>query len=120
EPAVDRGEKIASLTPFAPIAPEPRHANRCPQLPRLCLLPACDRQRALEIHLRFGRIRLWRLERDFPGHPMDIGLEPRFPGCFDYGHRLVNAAPSVIELANFSMSARQVRQKDWYKQHRAR
>jgi hypothetical protein len=27
EPTVDRGEKLASLIPFALIAPEPRHAH---------------------------------------------------------------------------------------------
>ena len=38
EPAVDRSEKLASLIPLALIAPEPRHAHRCAELVRFCIL----------------------------------------------------------------------------------
>ena len=40
EPAIDRGEEIASLLPLALIAPQPRHVHRRAQLPGLGLLPA--------------------------------------------------------------------------------
>jgi hypothetical protein len=35
-----------------------------------------NRERAREIRLRFGRIRLRRPERDFTDHAMDLGLVP--------------------------------------------
>ena len=38
EPVIDRGEKIVGPLSFTLIAPEPRHARRCAQLPGLCLL----------------------------------------------------------------------------------
>ena len=38
EPAIDRGEEIASRITLALIAPQPRHAHRRPQFPGLCLL----------------------------------------------------------------------------------
>jgi hypothetical protein len=52
-------------------------------------------------------MRLGRLKRDLAGDAMDIGLEPRFLGCFD--HRFANAVPSVIKLAEFSVGLRQRR-----------
>src|SRR5262249_18869091 len=38
EPAIDRSEKIARLLRLASIAPEPRHAQRCAQFPKLRFL----------------------------------------------------------------------------------
>src|SRR5208282_6272725 len=99
EPAIDRSEKIAGLIPLALIAFKSRHAHRRAQFPGLCLLRARNRERALEIRVRFRRIRLGRLKRDFPGHAMDLGLEPPFLGCFDNGNSFADAARSVIELA---------------------
>ena len=49
-----------------------------------------------------------RLQRDFAGHAMDLGLAPCFLGCFDRRHRFANAAPSVIELAEFRIGPRQI------------
>ena len=72
------------------------------------LLLARDRERALEIRFRFRRIRLGRLQRDFAGNAIDLGLAPSFLGCFDRRHRFANAAPSVIELAEFRMGSRQI------------
>ena len=42
EPAVDRGEKFASLLRLPLIAPQPRHAHGPAQLPGLRLLLACS------------------------------------------------------------------------------
>ena len=74
EPAIDRSEKIARLIPFALIAPEPRHAHRYTQFPGLCRLLTRNRERTLEIRLSLCRIRLGRLERDFPGNAIDLGI----------------------------------------------
>jgi hypothetical protein len=101
-------EKIASLVPFALIAPQPRHAHRRAQLPRLRLLLARDRERTVKIRLRFGRIRHRRLERDFPGHTLDLGLAPPFFRCFHCRYRFANTRPSIIELTEFRISSRQI------------
>ena len=60
EPTVDRREKIAGVTAFALVAPEPRHAHRCAQFPGLCLLLSRNRERTFEIRFRFCRVRLRR------------------------------------------------------------
>jgi hypothetical protein len=67
----------------------------------------CNRERTLEIRLRFGCIRHWRLERDFPGHAMDFSLAPPFLGCFHRGHGIANTAPGIIEMAEFGIGSRQ-------------
>ena len=51
EPAVDRGEKIAGLLPFAVVAPQPGQARRRAQFPGLCLLRAGDGDGSLEMRL---------------------------------------------------------------------
>ena len=67
-----------------------------------------NRERTLEIGFRFSRIRLGRHQRDFSGHAMDLGLAPPFLGCFHRRHRFADAAPSVIELAEFRIGSRQI------------
>src|SRR5215831_18317564 len=96
EPAVDGSEKIAGVIPFALVAPESCHAHRGAQFPGLCLLLTCDRARTLEICLCFCRIRLRRIERDLPGHAMDLGLPLSVFGCFHCCDRFTNAAPGLI------------------------
>ena len=49
------------------------------------------------------------MQRDFPGNAIDLGLAPSFLGCFHRRHRFANAAPSVIELAEFRIGSRQIR-----------
>ena len=75
EPAKDRSEKLARLIPLALIAPEPRHAHSSAQFPGLCLLRACNSEGALEIRLRFRRLRLRRLQRDMMACASRAGLE---------------------------------------------
>ena len=108
EPAVDRSEKIAGLIPLALIAPEPRHAHRRAQFPGLRLLLTRNRERALEVRFRFRRIRLAATSARF--RRLCDGPRPRttFLGCFHRRHRFANAAPSVIELAEFRMGRRQI------------
>jgi hypothetical protein len=108
EPAVDRAEKIASFLRHPLVTPEPRHAHRPAQLPGLCLLLTCHRERTLEIDLRFRRVGFWRHQRDFSGNAMDLGLAPRFLGCVHRRHRFADAAPSVIELTEFRVGPRQI------------
>ena len=48
------------------------------------------------------------LQRDFAGYAIDLRLAPSFLGCFDRRHRFANAAPSVIELAEFRIGSRQI------------
>jgi len=57
EPAVDRSEKIASLTAFILIAPETRHAHCGAEFPGLGLLLTRNAERSLEICRRFRRSR---------------------------------------------------------------
>ena len=82
EPIIDGGEKIAGLIPPALIAPEPRHARRRTQFPRLCLLLTSNRKRTLEIRFRFRRIWLRRHEREVAGYSMEVRLEPTFHWMF--------------------------------------
>jgi hypothetical protein len=67
-----------------------------------------NRERALEIRFRFRRIPLARHQRDFPGHAMDIGLEPSFLCCFHHRHRFINTARSIIEFADLRVSPGQI------------
>jgi PAS domain-containing protein len=106
EPAIDRREKIVGLLPLAVIAPKPRQARRRAQLPGLCLLRPRNRERALEIGLRFRCIRLRGLQCNFAAHAMNFGFAPFFLGCFNRRSRFADAAPSVIELAEFRISSR--------------
>jgi hypothetical protein len=57
EPAINRSKKLACFSPLALIAPEARHAHRRAEFPDFGLLLTCDRERALEIRLRFRHIR---------------------------------------------------------------
>jgi hypothetical protein len=60
------------------------------------LLLTSDCKSALEIALRFRRIRRGRLERDFPGDTIDLGVVPSVPSLLDACHRFVNATPSLF------------------------
>jgi hypothetical protein len=70
---------------------------------------AARSQRARSM-LPLCRIRLGRLERDLPGHAMDLGLAPRFLSYFHRRRRFASAAPSVIELAELRIGSGQIRQ----------
>jgi hypothetical protein len=67
------------------------------------LLLASYGKRALEIGFCFRRVRLSRLERDFARNSINLGVTPPFLGSFRHGHRFANAAPGVIELAEFGI-----------------
>src|SRR3954453_11955549 len=99
EPIVDGSEKVPCRPPFALIAEEPRQAHRRAQFPRLCLLCPRNGQGMLETGLRLLRVPLRRLERDFTGNAMSLGLAPAFPGRVHRRHCFVDAAPGIIELA---------------------
>jgi hypothetical protein len=64
--------------------------------------------RTLEIRLRFGHIRGWRLERDLTGNAINLGLAPPFLGCFHHRHRIANRLPGIIKLTEFRISSRQI------------
>ena len=83
---------------LALVAPEAREAHCGAEFPGFGLLLARDRECVLEIRFRFRRIRLRRLQRDFAGDAMDLGLAPSFLCCFRRRYRFANAAPSIIEL----------------------
>src|SRR5215469_3349661 len=97
KPTIYRSKKSPSFLPHPLIVPKSRHAHRCTQLPRLRLLRVRNRERALEICSRLRRTQLRQLERDFAGYAMDFRLVPAFPCCFHRGHRLANAAPSLLK-----------------------
>ena len=63
----------------------------------------------LEIRLRFCRIGLRGLEFNFPGNAMRLGLTPFFLRNFYFVYRPVNATPSIVKLAKFRISHRQMR-----------
>ena len=109
EPAVDRSEQFARLLPLALVAPEPRHAHRRAQLPGFCLLLTRDSKCAIKILFCFFRIRRGRLECDFPGNAMHLGLAPFFLRPFYFVYRVVNATPSIVRLAKFRVSHCQIR-----------
>jgi hypothetical protein len=92
--------------PLALVAPEPREARRRAKLPGAGLLGARDRERTLERCFGFRRIRLRRPQCDFTGHAMDVGFPPPFLGFFHRRDRLVNAAPSIVEMANVGIGRR--------------
>ena len=70
KPAVDRGEKIASLIPLALIAPKPRHAHCCAQPPR---------RRWLSIPIQRTGISRWagqNIRWDAANSPLHISNRP--------------------------------------------
>src|SRR5262245_28544280 len=108
EPAIGRSKKSTSFLPHVLIEPKSRHAHRRTQLPGFCLLGTRNGERALEICFRLRRTQLRQLERDFAGYAMDFRLVPTFPCCFHRGHRLANAAPSLVKLAEFRIGLGQM------------
>jgi hypothetical protein len=60
------------------------------------------RERVLEIRFCFFYIWRGRLEGDFPGNAMHLGLAPSFFRPFYFLYRVVNATPSIVRLAKFS------------------
>ena len=109
EPAVDRSEQFAGLLRLPLIAPEPRHAHRGAQFPRFCLLLTCNRERPVEIFFGFRDVRFRRLQRNFSGHSVNLGLAPRFPCCVHRRYRFANAARGVVEVTEFCICSRQIR-----------
>src|SRR4029077_12255516 len=93
EPAVDRREKIASLIPLALIAPEHATCSSRRAVPMTLLAVTCYRERAIEIRFCFFWIRGERLECDFPGNAMHLGLAPSFLRPFYFVYRVVNTTP---------------------------
>ena len=63
-----------------------------------------DRERAIKIRFCFFWIRRERLECDFPGNAMHLGLAPFFLRPFYFLYRVVNATPSIVKLAKFRIS----------------
>jgi hypothetical protein len=66
EPAVDWREKITRLIPLALIAPEPRHAYRCPEFKALRFLLLRNGQSPAEGSLRRSLVDRLTLEQNFP------------------------------------------------------
>ena len=52
----------------------------------------------------FFRSRRERLECDFPGNAIHLGLAPFFLRFFYFAYRVVNATPSIARLAKFRVS----------------
>src|SRR5262249_32782583 len=104
EPAVDRSEQFASLLRLALVAPEAGPTDRRAQLPRFFLLLARNRECVIKILFCFFGVRLARLECDFPGNAMHLGLAPFFLRSFYFFYRVVNATPSIVKLAKFRVS----------------
>ena len=68
------------------------------------MLLTCYRECAIEIRFCFFWIRGERLECDFPGNAMQLGLAPFFLRPFYFVYRVVNATPSIVRLAKFRVS----------------
>ena len=77
--------------------------------PFLNELLARNCERAVEIRFRFRCIRLRRVQRDFPGDAVDVGFAPPFLGCFHRRRCFANAAPSVIDFAEFHIGPGEMR-----------
>ena len=71
------------------------------------MLRASNCKRTLEILLRFRSVRLRRLQCDFTGDAIGLGLEPSFLRGFDCADRFANAALRVVELAEVRICSRQ-------------
>ena len=73
-------------------------------------LLAADARRRVHAQntLSFRRIRLGRIERDFPGNAMEIGFPPTFLGSLYGRHHFADATPCVIELAEFDIGLGQI------------
>ena len=108
EPAVDRSEQFARLLRLPLIALQPGHAHCGAEFPRLCLLLARNFERPVEIRFCFRDVGLRFQLRNFPGHAIDLGLTQSFAVRFYSGHRFTNAAPSVIQSAEFGVGGRQI------------
>src|SRR5580692_5238250 len=82
QPAVHRSQQFARLLDLTLVTPEPRHAHRRAHLPGFCLLLTRDSKCAIKLLFRFFRLRRVRLECDFPGNAMNLGLAPFFLRSF--------------------------------------
>jgi hypothetical protein len=91
------------------VTPETGEAHGGAEFPGFGLLLAGNYEPVVEMSFGFRGIRLWRRERYLAGDAMNLTLPPRFFGCFYCRHCFINAAPSVIELAEFRMSPSQIR-----------
>ena len=100
EPAVNWSKQFASLPHLALVAPKAREAHCGAEFKGFGLLLARNCECALEIYLRFRRIRRWRLQRHFAGNTIDLGLPPPFFGGLDRCYGFTNAAPSLVEFAD--------------------
>ena len=83
---------------LALVAPETREAHGGAEFPGFGLLLARDSECPLEILLRFRRIPLGRLNRDFTCDTIDLGLAPTFLGRVHHRHRIIFDVPSLIKL----------------------
>ena len=77
------------------------------RVPRTLLAAAAHCERALVIRLGFRLIGLGDLSAISPAVRL-LSLVPPFIRCFDRRDRFANAAPSVVELADFRMGTRQI------------
>src|ERR1700748_163408 len=72
EPPVHGSEQFARLLRLALVAPEACEARGGAKLPRFGLLLTGDRKSTIKIFLRFSRIWLRRLKRDFASYTMQF------------------------------------------------
>jgi len=85
------------------IAPEPRHAHRRAQLPRLCLLLTRNTSARSKYFSAFSVSGAGDLSA-ISGNAMYLGLAPFLLRPFYFLYRVVNATPSIVKLAKFRMS----------------
>ena len=100
KPPVNRSQAVRALAAPCPGRARGVRGSWRRGVPRT-LLAAGARPRARSKYASAFAHSVRRHQRDFAGHAMDLGLAPSFLGCFHCGHRLADAAPSVIELAEF-------------------
>jgi hypothetical protein len=105
KPAIDWSKQFASLLSLPLIKPEARRAHGRAQFPGFSFLVTCDRERTLKVGFSLRGIPLRRHQGDFAGYAMDLGLAPLLPGCLHQIRRFVDAAPSLIELAEIRIGA---------------
>jgi hypothetical protein len=75
----------------------------------LCLLSACNRQRALEVCFGLHRVQLGGLAGNFTGDSMNFRFAPHLAGHFNRRCGLAYGVPSTIELGEVRIGYGQAR-----------
>jgi hypothetical protein len=101
KPIIHARKQFTGFGALASIAPKPRQACRCPQLPGFCSLFSRNCERPLEMRFCFADVLFGSKQCDFPGDATNIGFAPPFSSLFNRRQSFGHVLPCLVELAKF-------------------